>query len=121
MAASTKPDACRIGGTITISGQLSGDQDVVVEGRVEGRVALQSRLVVEEAGSVEAQVEAAEVEIKGSLKGDVQAGKLATLQPGARVLGNLRAGRVVLAEGAQFSGAIEMDVELPPELAHVGR
>lgn len=110
-------EACRIGSTITISGNISGDQDLIVEGRIEGRVGLDSRLIVEEIGNVEAQVEAIEVEIKGVVKGDIAAGKLATLQSTARVLGNVRANKVIVIEGAMVSGSIEMDVELPPELA----
>jgi len=110
-------EACRIGSTITISGNISGDQELIVEGRIEGRIGLESRLIVEEVGNVEAQVEATEVEIKGVVKGDIAAGKVATLQGTARVLGNVRASKVVVIEGAQVSGAIEMDVDLPPELS----
>lgn len=109
-------EPCHIGSSITVTGQISGNQDLVVEGRVEGRVGLDSKLFVEESGAVEADVDVTEADIRGALKGEVVARKVATLHPSARVVGVLRAPQIVVAEGAQFSGTVEMDVELPPEL-----
>ena len=106
-------EPCHIGSSVTVSGQVSGNQDLVVAGRIEGRIGLDSRLVVEAEGAVEAEVEVTEADIHGVVKGDVVARKLATLHATARFVGNIRAPQVVVAEGAMFSGMIEMDVELP--------
>jgi cytoskeletal protein CcmA (bactofilin family) len=116
MAAKEPKDPCRIGSSISVTGSVSGDQDLIVEGRVEGRIGLESRLLVEDGGAVEAQVEVTELEVRGSLKGDVVATKTALLRPSARVAGNIRAGEVVLEDGARFSGVIEMDVDLPDDV-----
>jgi cytoskeletal protein CcmA (bactofilin family) len=106
-------EPCLIGSKITIRGQISGNQDLVVEGRIEGRVALENRLTVEESGSVEADLEVADASVKGEVRGDLVASRSAVLHPTARVVGNIRAPRLVIEEGARFSGSVDMDVELP--------
>src|SRR5262245_2631910 len=110
-------EPCLIGSKITIRGQISGNQDLVIEGRVEGKVALENRLVVEESGTVEADLEVVDAALKGEVRGDVTASRSAVLHAGARVVGNIRAPRVVIEAGARFSGAIEMDVDLPAGVA----
>jgi cytoskeletal protein CcmA (bactofilin family) len=106
-------EPCLIGSKITIRGQVSGNQDLVVEGRIEGRVSLENRLTVEESGTIEADVEVVDASFKGEVRGDVTASRSAVLHPTARVLGNIRAPRLVIEEGARFSGSVEMEVELP--------
>jgi cytoskeletal protein CcmA (bactofilin family) len=109
-------DPCLIGSQITIKGSVSGNQDLVVAGRIEGKVSLQNRLTVEEAGTVEADIEVVDADVLGEVRGDVVASRSAVLHPTAKVIGNIRAGRVVIEDGARFEGTIEMDVELPPGL-----
>jgi cytoskeletal protein CcmA (bactofilin family) len=106
-------EPCLIGSKITIRGQVSGNQDLVVEGRIEGRVALDNRLTVEESGTVEADLEVADAAVKGEVRGDVVASRSAVLHPTARMVGNIRAPRLVIEEGARFSGSVDMDVDLP--------
>jgi len=106
-------EPCTIGNKITIRGQVSGNQELVIEGRIEGRVSLQNRLTVEEAGSVEAEIEVVDAAVRGEVRGDLVASRSAVLHDSARVVGNIRAPRIVIEEGARFSGAIEMEVELP--------
>jgi len=106
-------EPCLIGSKITIRGQVSGNQDLVVEGRIEGRVSLENRLTVEESGSIEADLEVVDASFKGEVRGDVTASRSAVLHPTARVIGNIRAPRLVIEEGARFSGSVDMEVELP--------
>lgn len=106
-------DPCVIGSKITIRGQISGNQDLVVEGRIEGKVGLESRFTVEEGGTVEADVDVSDAEVRGEVRGDLVAARTAVLAASARVVGKIRAPRVVIEEGARFSGNIEMDVDLP--------
>lgn len=104
---------CTIGPRITVRGSLVGDEDVVVQGRVEGNIALSANLHVAEPGLVTADIEADSVDIRGQVEGDIVAAEGITLREGARVVGNLRAPRVEIADGAQFKGSVEMDVPLP--------
>ena len=106
-------DTCFIGNGTTIKGQVSGKQDLVVEGRIEGHIGLESQLTVEESGSVEADIEAAAVTLRGDVHGPVTALRSLTVEASARVAGKLKAPTIVIEDGARFSGEIEMDVELP--------
>jgi cytoskeletal protein CcmA (bactofilin family) len=106
-------DTCFIGSKTTVRGQVSGKQDVVVEGRVEGHVDLESQLIVEESGSVEADVSAQVATLRGEVRGPVTALRSLSVEATARVAGKLKAPSIAIADGARFSGEIEMDVELP--------
>jgi cytoskeletal protein CcmA (bactofilin family) len=106
-------DTCFIGSKTTIRGQVSGNQDVVVEGRIEGHIGLESNLTVEECGSVEADVEAATATLRGEVRGPVTAERQLIVEASARVAGKLKAPTIAIEDGARFSGEIEMDVELP--------
>jgi cytoskeletal protein CcmA (bactofilin family) len=106
-------EPCLIGSKIIIRGQVSGNQDLVVEGRIEGRVSLENRLTVEESGTVEADLEVVDAAFKGEVRGDLVASRSAILHPTARVVGNIRAPKLVIEEGARFSGSVDMEVELP--------
>jgi cytoskeletal protein CcmA (bactofilin family) len=106
-------EPCLIASKSTVRGQISGKQDLIVEGRVEGQVGLESHLIIEESGSVEASMDVNQITIRGEAKGDVVAARTATLQASARVAGKIRASQIVIEDGARFSGTIEMDVELP--------
>jgi cytoskeletal protein CcmA (bactofilin family) len=105
--------ACTIGTGIVVNGRLSGSDDVSVEGRLEGTVALDAHLHVDEAGQVVADVEVVSITIDGRLEGNVVASDAITLNSGSAVVGNLRAPRVIIEEGARFKGNIDMDVSLP--------
>ena len=106
-------EPCFIGSKVVIKGSISGNHDLVVHGRIEGRVGLDSRLTVEEDGTVAADVDVSEATVRGELRGEVVASKAAILHDTARVVGTIRAPRLVIEDGARFSGNIEMDVELP--------
>jgi cytoskeletal protein CcmA (bactofilin family) len=111
---STAP--CNIGPRIAIRGNLTGEEDLVIEGRVEGSVSLSGHLVVAAGAVVEADLEVDTVDVHGQVDGDIVATASIILHEGARVGGNLRAPRVVLNDGAQFKGSVEMEVQLPSGL-----
>lgn len=100
-----------IGAGIVVNGRLSGDEEVTVLGKIEGTIALENALIIDEQGSVVADVEAQTIAVTGSLEGDVVAHQRITLHNGCNVTGNLRAPRIVIEEGARFKGNVDMDVE----------
>jgi cytoskeletal protein CcmA (bactofilin family) len=116
-----KPEnSAAIGRTTRIVGRLTGDGDLVVEGRIEGEVTLRGHLSVAEGGVVAAPVQATDLTVEGAVDGDVDVQGAVVLRPTGTVRGAIRAQRVSLEEGARFTGRIEMDVELPAELTGGG-
>ncbi len=108
--------ACVIGRNIAVRGTLSGEEDLVVEGRVEGIVSLEGHLTVAPEGVLQADVQVDSVEVLGEVVGDITASRSVTIERGARVTGNVRAPRVIIQDGAHFEGAVEMQVALPDHL-----
>ena len=109
-------DPCFIGSKTTVRGQVSGKQDLVVQGRIEGHVSLDSQLTVEESATVEADVEATVATVRGEVRGPIVATRSMVLEATAKVAGKLKAPSIVIEDGAHFSGEIEMDVELPADV-----
>jgi cytoskeletal protein CcmA (bactofilin family) len=105
---------CIIGKNITIRGNLSGGEDLVVEGRVEGTVNLSNHLTVEGSGIVEADLDVEDLTVNGTVHGDIRASRSVAINANARVVGNIRAPRIIIEDGARFKGRVEMDVQLPP-------
>ena len=93
---------CNIGPRIAIRGNITGEEDLVIEGRVEGSIALSGHLGISQAAVIEADLEVDSVDIHGQLDGDIVAVTTITRHEGCRVVGNLRAPRIVITDGAQF-------------------
>lgn len=104
---------CTIGKSITIRGNLSGAEDLSVEGRVEGAVTLSTHLLVEDTGVVEAEVDVEQLTVDGVVQGEIRASRQVSISADAKVVGNITSPRVIIAEGARFKGRVEMDVPLP--------
>jgi len=99
-----------IGPTIVISGELTSGEDITVQGRVSGQIMVrESDLTIGEQAQLKADVRGARVFVKGRLKGSIVASERIELAPSAAVEGSLSANRVVLTEGTQFNGRIDMD------------
>jgi cytoskeletal protein CcmA (bactofilin family) len=99
-----------IGEGITIEGEITSDDDVVVAGTVRGKLSAKEAITIEHGATVEADVVGASLVVAGSLTGNVSATERVDLQSGARVIGNVKAARVTIADGAQFKGNVDMDV-----------
>jgi cytoskeletal protein CcmA (bactofilin family) len=97
-----------IGNGITIDGEISGDDTLIVQGNVKGRVSL-DQVIVEAEGSIEAEVEVRHIEIFGQLTGNVVAQERVDIRPEGKVTGDLKAPRIQIAEGARFKGHIDME------------
>ncbi len=104
---------CVIGRGITIRGNMTGEEPLTVEGRVEGTVTLREHLTVEQSGVLVADIDAQNLTIHGEVNGNMKANDAVAINATAKVLGNVRAPRVIIEDGARFKGGIEMDVQLP--------
>jgi cytoskeletal protein CcmA (bactofilin family) len=97
-----------IGPNTRISGEMRGAEDVIVQGRVEGKVVLDAIFTIEESAIVQADIEARVVLVSGVLVGNVTAGEHIRLAQKARVVGDLTAPRVVMEDGATYKGRLDM-------------
>jgi cytoskeletal protein CcmA (bactofilin family) len=100
-----------VGPAIAIRGRIEGEEDLRVEGRVEGSISLTETLYVEPGGVVLAQIEARDVVISGIVIGDISAANSVTLNKNAKLVGNIAAPRIIIADGASFRGDVVMDGE----------
>ena len=97
-----------IGPSILIDGEISGEEHLVVRGTVKGRIHVRDTLVVEDGGIVEASVDAASFTVNGTVRGDMSAAERAELRPSSNVVGDIRAPRILIADGASFKGTVDM-------------
>jgi cytoskeletal protein CcmA (bactofilin family) len=109
-----------IGANVTIEGTLGGSEAVVIEGTVRGEVKLTGDLRVGPKGKVEATVRARSVLVEGRVEGDLAADERVELVAGSSVDGNIKAPKIVVAEGAQFRGSVDMGSSRPVEGADAG-
>lgn len=101
-----------IGPSIIIKGDLSGGEDLVIEGRVEGKVDLkQHNVTVGKNGRVKADIFGKVVVIEGEVDGNVFAQEQAILRQAGAIRGNITAPRVILKDGSRFKGSIDMEVK----------
>jgi cytoskeletal protein CcmA (bactofilin family) len=98
---------------ITLRGRVQGNGEVVVEGAIEGSVSLSQALVVEAGGTVDAEVDAPEIQVRGRLSGSARASELLLIGAEGTATGRLRSPRLVIEDGAQVTATFDMDVELP--------
>ena len=98
-----------IGKSIVVDGELHASEDLTIEGRVEGRITLrQHALRIGPSGRVQAQVSAKSVVVLGEVAGNIEAAERISIGGGGTVNGDIKAPRVAIAEGATFSGSIDM-------------
>jgi len=98
-----------IGKSITISGDLTGEEDLVIEGKVEGKVSLpNNQLTVGQNGAVQAEVNAKSVVVIGRVAGNVRGTERVEIQATGIVDGDVVSPKLVVAEGAVLNGSISM-------------
>jgi cytoskeletal protein CcmA (bactofilin family) len=110
------PRASLIGARAVLKGEVLGDDDVVVEGVLEGSVRISRELRVAPGGRVSAEVHAASVVVSGELLGNCVASQRIEIQATGRLTGDIRAPRITIAEGAAFKGRSEMGRGESPRL-----
>jgi cytoskeletal protein CcmA (bactofilin family) len=97
----------------SVRGQITGAEDLTVEGRVEGSVRLSGNLSIAKGAEVKAEVEVKALDISGSLAGNSVATESVALSSGAVVTGDITTPRLVIADGARYSGRVTMPFEIP--------
>jgi cytoskeletal protein CcmA (bactofilin family) len=98
-----------IGKSVVIKGELTGSEDLTIEGHVEGKIELrQNVLTIGPNGRIKAQVFAKSVIILGEVTGNVTASEKVDLRDNGSVDGDIASPRVAIAEGAHFRGSIDM-------------
>ena len=108
--ASRKTESAVVGSSIHINGDLSGDEDLLVHGRVEGTITLKNNLMtVGKDGQVSATVEAKSIRIEGTVDGDLRGKEQVIVTRTGSVSGNIAAPRVSLEDGCRFKGSIDME------------
>jgi cytoskeletal protein CcmA (bactofilin family) len=102
-------DMVNIGKSVVIKGELSGSEDLTIEGQVEGKIELrQNVLTIGPNGKIKAQVFAKSIIVQGEVHGNVTATERVDIRDNGSVDGDLSAPRVAIADGAHFRGAIDM-------------
>lgn len=102
-----------IGPGTTVRGKITGEEDLDIEGRVEGSIRLTENLKVAESAVVEAEIEARNVDVSGKISGNITAVEAIDISAEAVVVGNIDTPRLHIADGARFKGRVEMKFELP--------
>jgi len=98
-----------IGKSVIIKGELSGSEDLTIEGQVEGKIELrQNVLTIGPNGKIKAQVFAKSIIVQGEVHGNVTASERVDIRDNGSVDGDLSAPRVAIADGAHFRGSIDM-------------
>ena len=105
-----------IGQSIHIKGELTGNEDLTIDGTVEGNIELkENNLTIGPNGNIKADINAKTVTITGEAQGNVTAVEKVEIKETGKLRGNITAPRVVIADGAFFKGSVEM--EKKPTLA----
>jgi cytoskeletal protein CcmA (bactofilin family) len=97
------------GPTLRFKGELKAQEDIKIEGRIEGTIHHQQKVIVGAKGEVVAAVNAASIEVDGKVQGDMSARKSVKVSQTAVVRGNIRAPSVSITEGANFNGGVTME------------
>lgn len=102
-----------IGPGTTIRGKITGDEDLDVEGRIEGSIRLSENLKVAESAVVEAEIEARNIDVSGKISGNITAAETVEIAADAVVVGDITTPRLQIADGARYKGKVHMDFDLP--------
>jgi cytoskeletal protein CcmA (bactofilin family) len=97
-----------IGQGIKIKGELFGDEDIVIEGEIEGKINIKKDLEIGQSGCAKADVYANNIKISGKVYGNVYANNKVELISTGFLEGDIKAPKVVISEGAHFRGSVDM-------------
>lgn len=98
-----------IGSSITIDGEITGDEEIIVLGTVKGRIAVKESLIIDRSGVVDADIDTQNVEVAGQVNGNIIASNKVDLKSQCRVNGDIKAPRILIEDGASFRGNVDME------------
>lgn len=102
-----------IGKSVQIKGELSGKEDLTIDGSVDGKIILDGHiLTIGQNGRATAEIQATSVIVDGEMKGNITADDKVEVAATGTMRGDIRAPRVILADGARFSGSIDTESKL---------
>ena len=105
-----------IGKTLFVKGEVEAAEDMLVEGRVEGAIKhTASQLTIGVSGVVNADIDAKNLVIEGTVEGNIVGAESVVIRDSADVRGNVYTARISIADGAQFSGTVDMDLSKRPK------
>jgi cytoskeletal protein CcmA (bactofilin family) len=111
-ADSFRAEVAHIGKSVLIKGELSGSEDLYLDGEVEGNVDLkQHSLTIGPHGRVRANIRAREVIVHGKVEGNIQGDEKVELKKSAVLVGDISTQRITIEDGAYFKGAIDIQKE----------
>ena len=96
-----------------IVGEISSDEELYVDGEMEGSLELRNRLTIGPTGKVKANIKAQEVIVFGSVRGNVEAEHRISLRAGATIVGDIKTAGIVIEDGAYFKGGIDISKTEP--------
>jgi cytoskeletal protein CcmA (bactofilin family) len=97
--------------TLRFKGELSADEDLLIQGQVEGTIKHTQRVTVGKEGRVKANISAQVIKVEGTVEGDLHAERSVYVEDSGNLRGNIHAPSVCLVEGSRFNGAVDMDVK----------
>src|ERR1700691_2144356 len=113
-------EVATIGKSVVVKGELSGSEDLVIDGEVEGSISLQGQtLTIGPNGRVRANVEARNVIVHGRLNGDIHATERVELRKTSSLAGDIATARISIDDGAFFKGGIDIQKPEPATKAEV--
>jgi cytoskeletal protein CcmA (bactofilin family) len=105
----TMSDVVHIGKSVCVKGEITGDEDLTIEGNVEGKIELSNHnLVIGTNAKIRAEISAKNVQIIGSVVGNVIASERVEIQEVGSLEGDITSPRVNIHDGAHFKGAVDM-------------
>jgi cytoskeletal protein CcmA (bactofilin family) len=115
-------DIVNIGKSVIIKGELSGSEDLTIEGQVEGKIELREHLLtIGPHGRIKAEIFAKAVLVLGEVTGNILASEKVDIRENGSVDGDIISPRVAIAEGAHFRGSVDMQRKPQPAAALSGQ
>jgi len=106
----TREGTSKLGAGISFSGDISGKEDLVIEGSYQGKITLSDNtLTIEQGSKIQAEIQAKNINIRGSVQGNISATGKVLIQKDAQLDGDITAARISIEDGAQFKGSVKMN------------